>query len=80
MYEYKTVEIPAKLFASNWKAKNVASGVLQSVIEQQTKDGWEFYRVDNFSVTRPGGCLFGGTRVESYNVATFRREASRLRF
>ena len=75
-YEYRCAEIPANLFSK--KGKNVAAKALKNLIVQGAVDGFEFYRVDTFSVERPAGCLsFGGVHVTTYNVVTFRRPVVR---
>jgi len=72
-YEYKTVELPANI-AGSASGKGEAARTLQAVIDQHAVDGFEFYRVDSFTVSRPQGCLLGGQQqITAYNVVTFRR-------
>ena len=74
-YDYKTAAIPANLISKGEGA--AAAQVLQQVIDREATEGWEFYRVDSFTTTRPPGCFSFGQPGEtaSFNVATFRREA-----
>lgn len=70
-YEYKTAQIPANIHSKN---DNAAAGALQTVIDREAVDGWEFYRTDSFSTMKPQGCLgIGQPLVLAHNVATFRR-------
>jgi hypothetical protein len=80
MYEYKMVQIPTDLAVKMGKAKNVAAEFMQSVVAEYAVDGWEFYRVDNLTVTEKPGCLaaLGGKKeiFNSLSVISFRREKS----
>jgi hypothetical protein len=57
----------------------IAEGYLQSVVDQNAADGWEFYRVDEMTVSNSPGCLgalLGQKETYTvYNVISFRREA-----
>ncbi|MEO1697958.1 MAG: DUF4177 domain-containing protein [Planctomycetota bacterium] len=82
-YEYRTVPMAPTITAHSKKNDGVeAASYLQSVIAQNAVDGWEFYRVDTFSVQQPSGCLavLAGRNAgehTTYYVATFRRPAAR---
>lgn len=72
-YEYTVVEMPANIWGEKG-GKGEAARKLKSIIDEQAKDGFEFYRVDTFETTRPSGCLsFSGPKTITYNVVTFRR-------
>jgi hypothetical protein len=80
-YDYKMIQIPRTITV---KAKNArgqeAAHYLQSLADEQARDGWEFYRVDTVGVVTPAGCLGGlllqPDQLRSYYVVTFRRELS----
>jgi hypothetical protein len=77
-YEYKMMQVPP---AIQVKAKdqrgNEAAAYLQEIATSQTKEGWEFYRVDTIGVVVQPGCLgalLGAQRtMTEYYVVTFRR-------
>ncbi len=77
-YEYRMVQIPPTIEVKAREQRgNEAAYYLQSIANEQAREGWEFYRVDTIGVvTRPGcfGALFGArqTLVE-YFVVTFRK-------
>ena len=56
-----------------------AAQYLENVVNQEARQGWEFYRVDNIGVELRPGCLFAlfGQKATytNYYVVTFRREA-----
>jgi hypothetical protein len=68
-YQYKMTQVPDN-------TKDVASH-LQTLANQETQGGWEFYRVDTIGIASNPGCLgslFG--QKESYQqhfVVTFRK-------
>jgi len=77
-YEYKMVQIrPTIAVQAGNHVGDEAARYLQAVVDEQTVDGWEFYRVDTLSVAVPSGCLAGlfgaGTAHDQYYVVTFRR-------
>lgn len=78
MYEYKTVDIPKTLIAKkgNSLAQELALCV-QTLINENCQDGWEFYRADEYSVSEPQGCLAalaGSTgQIGTYSILVFRR-------
>ena len=54
-----------------------AAKYLEKVVNEWAKTGWEFFRIDEFSVIKTPGCLavLFGAKAEhfSYYVATFRK-------
>lgn len=77
MYEYKMVQIPRDLAVKMGKAEGVAATYLQETVNANAVAGWEFYRVDNLTVTEKPGCLGGlAGQKEIYHalgVISFRR-------
>lgn len=75
---YQMVQIPPHLVVQGKaQAGNEAAAYLQNLTNNQAAAGWEFYRVDSFTVTnRPGclGSLFGGSgQTLQHYVVTFRK-------
>ena len=74
MYEYKMIQMSRRVADS-------ASSYLQEIANDHAAEGWEFFRVDPFSVvtSHKSGCLsaigLGRTEYRTSNVyvATFRR-------
>ena len=78
-YEYKMVQLARDISVAAGKEKgNEAAIYLQSIVDEQSKQGWEFYRVDTIGVVSKPGCLgslFGVKETGiSYYVATFRKQ------
>jgi len=77
MYEYRMVQVPRDLAVDKGKAGGAAAAYLQGVINENTGDGWEFYRIDNLTIAEKPGCLaglFGQKEVyHSVGVICFRR-------
>lgn len=79
MYEYKMTEIAPSISGRFGKTQGEAAKHLQSVVTEQTQGGWEFFRVDEFTIVERGGCgclsIFGFGATETYTlyVVTFRR-------
>ena len=80
-YEYKMGQIPPSIEVKEKHYRGQeAAYYLQSIVNEQAKEGWEFYRVDSVGVLRRPGCLAGllgakETMLEYY-VVTFRKEGS----
>lgn len=75
-YQYKMVQLPGTI-AGQAKGEGEAAAALERVVNEHARHGWEFYRVDSFSTTRPQGCLAGGQpSIESYNVVSFRQRVT----
>ena len=77
MYEYRMVQIPRDLSVKMGKAEGVAAEYLQALVNDVVAKGWEFYRIDNLTVTEKPGCLgalFGQKEIyHSVGVVCFRR-------
>jgi hypothetical protein len=77
-YEYRMVQTPPTISvqASQHKGDEAAQ-YMESLANAHSEQGWEFYRVDTFSVVIPPGCLaamFGDKGSQNqYYVVTFRR-------
>jgi hypothetical protein len=77
-YEYHMIQAPSN-FAFN--AKEVQGGEIANYVQEwanrMASDGWEFYRIDNMSMTVAPGCLSAlfGAKHEyvQYSILTFRR-------
>lgn len=76
-YEYRMVQIPPNISVRQ-ATGNDAALYLQSVVNHQAAQGWEFVRVDTIGVYVPAGCLagvFGGqSTTRQYYVVTFRKD------
>ena len=75
MYEYKTVPSPKALTVRNSKEDDNAIRAFSNIMNEESRDGWEFYSMETINVTEPGGCLGAGqaSRQVSYNMLVFRR-------
>jgi hypothetical protein len=77
-YTYKMIQIPPEI---RIQAKNVkgqeAAIYLETIVAEQAKQGWEFYRVDAIGVEESPGCIGGllgqKTSYYTYYVVSFRR-------
>lgn len=75
---YKMVQIPPTIAVSEGtEIGAVASDYLESVVNQHSEKGWEFYRVDEVAVRINPGCLgalLGApAQYVNYYVITFRQ-------
>ena len=79
-YEYRMVQIPPTITVKDVFG-NEAAIYLQSIVNQQASQGWEFIRVDTIGINIPSGCLarlFGSQSTTlQYYVVTFRRDVQR---
>ena len=77
MYEYKMVQVPRDLSVKMGKAEGVAARYMQETVDAHAVEGWEYYRMDNLSITEKPGCfgaLTGQKEVyHSVGVLCFRR-------
>jgi hypothetical protein len=76
-FEYHMVQIPPTIVVDHARG-NEAALYLQRVVNEQAQRGWEFYRVNAFTVKQRPGCLLGlfsGVETSNfiYHVVTFRR-------
>ena len=75
-YQYKMVQVPPNVIATQKRTGNEAADYLQAIVNQEASEGWEFQRIDTLGVAVPQGCLgTGGHQVTQYCVITFRRAA-----
>ena len=77
-FEYKMVQVPPTISVDMKKHKgNEAAKYMEMIVNEQVRNGWEFYRVDSIGVDVQPGCLaslFGKKSQESiYYVMTFRK-------
>ncbi len=79
-FEYRMIQVPRTLFTKRSKGSEAAT-YLEITVNDEAKQGWEFYRIDQFSVEEPAGCLFALYGVKTVNrdfhVITFRRPFGR---
>ena len=78
-YEYRMVQLAPTISVAAGKQKgDEAAGYLYSIVDENAKQGWEFYRVDTIGVVTKPGCLagLGGAKETAfeYYVATFRKQ------
>jgi len=79
-YTYRMVQVPPSIVVQeNAHQGNEAAAYLQTIVNEESKAGWEFYRVDQVGVETQPGCIDGllGHKAEykSYYVVTFRKGA-----
>lgn len=79
-YEYRMIQTPSNLTVqAKGRKGNEAADYLQTVVNRETTEGWEFYRVDSIGVEVQPGCLAGlmgqSTAYSTYHVITFRRQS-----
>lgn len=78
MYQYKMVQIPRDLATKLGQGADLAANFLQGIVDQYAAEGWEFYRIDNLTITEKAGCLglFLGKKdvFTSVGVICFRKE------
>ncbi|MDT8447499.1 MAG: DUF4177 domain-containing protein [bacterium] len=79
-YQYKMKQLPAKLTASPGQSKDhIAAEFLEQLVNEMSEQGWEFDRLDPFTVEKPVGCFasLNGAKSQAliYNIATFRKPA-----
>lgn len=77
-FEYKMVQVPPNIAVRAREHRgNEAAAYLEGVVNEYSRDGWEFYRVDSIGVSVQPGCfdvLFGRkAQSGTYYVVTFRR-------
>jgi len=56
MYHFKMVEIPANVSAKFGKGGNQIGPYLEKLANDFASGGWEFYRLDFFTVYENAGC------------------------
>jgi hypothetical protein len=86
VFEYKVVSIPRSLsiLEKNLMKKNVTGDqivaeYLEEQVNSMARDGWEYVRSEQMSLTVNPGCLAGliGAKAQTttYSVAVFRKAA-----
>jgi hypothetical protein len=80
MFQYKMVQVPPNIEVQAKQHKgNEAAAYLESIVNANARDGWEFYRVDAIGVSVQPGCLAGlfGQKeaFSTYYVVSFRKSA-----
>ena len=77
-YEYKMIQVPPHFVTQRKNIATAAAEYLQEVVNKYADEGWEFFRIDDFSTEEQKGCLnllgIGETKYYTYKVITFRRE------
>lgn len=78
-YEYRMIQVPPTIVVKEKEYRGQeAAYYLQSIVNEQAAQGWEFYRVDTIGVASKPGCLAGlfGVKeaLREYYVVTFRRQ------
>lgn len=80
MYEYKCIQIPMSITAKTTAKSNddsYAADYLESIINKVAESGFEFYRIDNMTISEKPGCMAAlkGKKEGFYEVGviTFRR-------
>lgn len=75
MNQYKCVPGPKNLVVNKIEDMDKAVVQFAQLINQNCRDGWDFYSLEEISVTRQPGCLAGlfGARelVVTYNMLVF---------
>ena len=74
IYKYKTIQVPSVITANAKGQDTALATYMQGILDEQSAQGWEFYRVDTFTTVVPQGCLGGQAQVTPYNVITFRQQ------
>jgi len=78
-YQYKMVQVPPVIRIKYKEQQGgEAAAYLEEIVNQQAREGWEFYRVDPIGIHTQPGCfasLFGQKALTlKYYVITFRKE------
>lgn len=77
-YEYKMVQAAPHIIAQKKNIQTAAADYLQELVNEYAQQGWEFFRIDDFSTEEAQGCFSGGkTTTKIHKVITFRREVVR---
>jgi uncharacterized Zn finger protein (UPF0148 family) len=78
-FEYRMVQIPPAVVVDKAKGREAAD-YLERVVNDHAQKGWEFYRIDDFTILEKPGCLLALFNVpptaHAYYVVTFRRAVS----
>lgn len=72
----RDLKVINKAFRTRPANEDILAAYLQSIISQNTAQGWEFYRIDTVNMVESPGCLgslFGiKETTTTYNLVTFR--------
>ncbi len=82
-YKYKMVQIPQIIQTPSKEAHKAASDYLESAVNREAANGWEFFRIDEIGVREIVGCVaallmaIGGwpPPIRRYYVITFRKSS-----
>ncbi|HDR1420457.1 DUF4177 domain-containing protein [Pasteurella multocida subsp. multocida] len=74
-YEYKMIQAAPHVIAQKKNTQTAAADYLQALVDEHAAQGWEFFRIDDFSTEEAAGCFSGGKQTTMvHKVITFRRE------
>lgn len=77
MYRYRMIQVPPTIPVSKSQQGTAAAEYMESVVNEQAAEGWEFYRVDQVGVDVKPGCLSSilgrQSATVTYYVLTFRQ-------
>ena len=75
MYTYKTVPAPMNLAIRQETEMAGAVASFGQIINQECRDGWEFYSMETITVTTNPGCFsFQKPTSNAYNMLVFRKQ------
>lgn len=78
MYEYKMVQFPLVISFKDGQGAGRVDNMLQQLVDKYANDGWEFYRIDKFTLieeTSISQNLMGQhDTIYDVGVVSFRRE------
>ena len=81
-FKYKMVQVPRHIGVMQKQLRDVPESevlarYVENVVNEQAKEGWEFYRADEMALSVSPGCLgslLGAKETTmQYNVLTFRQ-------
>ncbi len=77
-YQYRMLQVPPNVSVRGVAQGQEAAQYLQTLVNEQARQGWEFYRVDEIGVEVRPGCLWAllGQKATytQYYVVTFRSD------
>lgn len=57
-YQYKIIQVPSSVIMSSRQQDALAKNI-EAIINQYATAGWEFHRMDHFTIYVAPGCLAG---------------------
>jgi hypothetical protein len=77
-YDYYMLQLPSNILVSGKRIEgHELATFLQEKANELSKQGWEFYRIDQLNAVANPGCLGslfgGGQQFVPYSIMTFRR-------